>query len=187
MSCGSRRRGDESLEIIDFNGEDRWSAAEILSRYSAYATEAQVTPRDLSPKEHREGERRWVYPVMEKVIVGIEAGDPACIRIGIEFIEEDRGFAFGRILKSNTARALRRARLSREQEQRVLRRVFQMLERGNVPREYREYARLARRIGFGVDDLPRIDPSNEYVARYYERFRSALPRGVEGGAPDTMT
>ena len=36
----------------------------------------------------------------------------ACRRIGIEFIEEDRKFTFGKILKSNVARALQRSALT---------------------------------------------------------------------------
>ena len=44
-------------------------------------------------------------------IEGIEHGDLACAKIGIEFIEGDGSFAFGQILKSNTARAPRRISL----------------------------------------------------------------------------
>ena len=40
---------------------------------------------------------------MMKVIEGIEAGDLACVRLGIEFIEEDAKFPFGKTLKSNAA------------------------------------------------------------------------------------
>lgn len=40
---------------------------------------------------------------MHEVIEAIGAGDLACIRIGIEFMEEDVKFPFGKILKSNTA------------------------------------------------------------------------------------
>src|ERR1051326_8102116 len=112
------------MEVIDYNGDGRWTCAAILERYARFAAEARIAPRDLSPTEHTEGTRRWVYPVMEKVIEGIEAGDRACIRLGIEFIEEDAKFPFGRILKSNTARALRRASLSDEQRQRIRRRVL---------------------------------------------------------------
>ena len=100
------------MELIDYNGEGRWSREAILDRYARYAAEMGIVPRDLSPMEHTEGDRHWVYSVMEEVIDGIEAGDPACVRLGIEFIEEDAKFVFGKILKSNAARALRRASLS---------------------------------------------------------------------------
>ncbi len=158
------------MEIIDYNGVGAWTAERIRARYAAYAAEAGIVPRDLAPVEQVEGERRWIYPVMDRVIPGIDEGDPACIRIGIEFIEEDRGFPFGRILKAKTARTLRRAPLTPEQERRILDRIFSMLRQGNVPREYREYARLARRIGFRKDEVPEIVPQNEYVERYCRYF-----------------
>jgi hypothetical protein len=103
------------MEVIDYNGDGCWTRAAILERYARFAAEAGISPRNLSPTEHTERGRHWVYPVMEKVIEGIEADDSACVRLGIEFIEEDAKFPFGRILKSKTARALRRAPRSDEQ------------------------------------------------------------------------
>ena len=64
---------------------------------------------DLRPRQSTKGDFTFTHPVMDEVIKGIESGDSACIAIGIEFVEEDQHFAFGKILKSNTARALRRA------------------------------------------------------------------------------
>src|SRR5439155_19574911 len=122
-------------------------------RYAAYAAELGIAPRDVAPEEHSERGRHWVYPVMTKVIEGIEAGDPACVRLGIEFIEEDAKFPFGKILKSNTARALRRASLSDEQNQRIRRRVLSMLRAGNVPHEFRAYAKLVKKIGLRASEM----------------------------------
>lgn len=106
---------------------------------------------------------------MDAVIAGIEAGDEACIRIGIEFIEESASFPFGRILKSNTARALRRANLSAEHKERIRARVVDMLISGYLPREFVQYAKLAKRIGLG-DHAARLrrelDPANPWVVRY---------------------
>ena len=58
------------MEVIDFNGEGRWSRVEILARYERYAAELGIPPCDLTPKEHSEPGRRWIYPVMAKVIEG---------------------------------------------------------------------------------------------------------------------
>jgi hypothetical protein len=161
MAAGSR------ANIIDYNGEGRWSREEILRRYASLATKLGITPRDLSPKEHENHGQNWVYPVMDKVIKGIEAGDAACVVIGIEFIEEDAKFPFGRIVKSNTARALRRASLTDDQKFRIRRRVFSMLREGNVPHEYKEYAKLVGRIGFDVRELDSVEAgTNPYVARW---------------------
>ncbi len=84
------------MEVTDFNGEGRWSRSEILARYASYAAAMGIVSRDLSPREHSEGGRRWVFPVMERVIDGIADGDPACVRLGVEFIEEDAKFRFGK-------------------------------------------------------------------------------------------
>jgi len=161
------------LEIIDYNGDGRWTRAAILERYARFAAEARIAPRNLSPTEHTEGTRRWVYPVMEKVIEGIEAGDPACVRLGIEFIEEDAKFPFGRILKSNTARALRRASLSDEQRQRIRRRVLGMLRAGNVPHEFREYAKLVKKIGLQSAQLGEVLGTSERVSRFRSYLQAA--------------
>lgn len=165
------------MDVIDYNGQDRWSRAEILARYTRYAAEMGIVPRDLSPMEHSERGRHWVYPVMEKVIAGIEAGDAACVCLGIEFIEEDAKFPFGKILKSNTARALRRALLSEEQKQRVRRRVLDLLRAGHVPHEYREYAKLVRKIGFDVAELDEVRGTSERVCRFRSYLRAAARRG----------
>jgi hypothetical protein len=166
------------LIIRDYNGEGAWSAESIQGRYRAYARRLGVSEaRDLSPLVHSEGDMRWIYPVMDKVIDGIEAHDPACIQLGIEFIEEDASFTFGRILKAKTARALRRAPLTREQAERIRERVVRMILRGYVPPEYGQYARLLRRIGL-AEVWPRIegnvDFDNKYVCRYYRYFETVM-------------
>jgi hypothetical protein len=168
------------MEIIDYNSEGRWTREAILSRYEAYADELRIAPRDIAPAEHSGGGRRWVYPVMTKVVEGIAAGDVACVRIGIEFIEEDSKFPFGKILKSNTARALRRASLSEEQKQRVRRRIFGMLRAGHVPHEYREYARLVRKIGFDASEIPQVDTANRFAMRFRSYFEAAARNDGRG-------
>ena len=113
---------------------------------------------------------------LRKVIEGIEAGDAACIRLGIEFVEEDSKFAFGKILKSNTARALRRSSLSDSQKRRIRLRVFGLLRAGHVPHEYREYAKLVRKIGFDASEIPAVATPNPYVARFLTYFETAARR-----------
>ena len=165
------------MKIIDYNGEDSWSKESIIDRYSRYCRELKVpNPLDLSPVEHTEGETRWIYPVMDKVIEGIEGGDAACRRLGIEFIEEDRKFTFGKILKSNTARALRRSDLTPEEQDRIRRRLIDMLLAGNVPHEYKQYAKLLKKIGLGPlrDEIELgVDRTNQFVMRYYDYLTAA--------------
>ena len=164
------------MQVIDYNGVGRWSRSALEQRYGQYAAEAGVVPRDLSPLEHTERGRHRVYPVMHQVIDGIGAGDPACIRLGVEFIEEDAKFPFGKVLKANTARALRRASLSEAQKQRVRRRVFSLLRAGHVPHEFREYAKLVRSVGFAASDIPATPSPNPYVERFRSYFAAAAVR-----------
>lgn len=116
------------MEIRDYNGTGQWSREGILGRYARYCGKLGLTPTsNLSPREHTAGEVHWVYPVMNEVIKGIEGRDRACIALGVDFIEEDQHFPFGKILKSNTARALRRTSLDEAQIIRIRKRVIDML------------------------------------------------------------
>ena len=129
-----------------------------------------TNPSKLVPRCHREGDRTWVYPLMEQIIDRIEAGDQAAIEIGIEFILEDDYFVFGKILKSNTARALRRASLTPAQQARIREHLVGMMLSGQVPHEWHEYKRLLRQIG--LDSLwpvleNGVDRENKYVMKYY--------------------
>jgi UDP-2,3-diacylglucosamine pyrophosphatase LpxH len=83
-------------------------------------------------------------------------------------------------LKANTARALRRAPLTAGQEERIRKRVVEMLCAGHLPREYSQYAKLARRIGLG-DWLSQVeqeaDLNNVWVRHYYEYFKGHAAGG----------
>jgi hypothetical protein len=159
-------------ETRDYNGSGNWSAAAIQERYLRHAKSMrQKKLRDLTATEHFEGSARWVYPVMDKVIDGIEAGDAACIELGVEFIECAGKQPFGRALQGNTARALRRAKLSLAQINRLRARILALLVKGQVPREFREYAKLLRRIGAGPgwgQAVAGVDRPNPYVMRYVQ-------------------
>ena len=161
------------MMVIDYNGSGFWSVDAVHARYAEYARRFRiVTTRDLSPLVHSNGDQQWIYSVMDRVIEGIEHGDQACAELGIEFIEEDQPFAFGRILKSNTARALRRTTLTDAQKERIRKRVVEMLGRQYLPREYRQYAKLARKIGLG-NWLCRIEEQSEnpWAKHYYAYFK----------------
>ena len=160
----------------DYNGTGPWSAAAILERYSEHAARLGVQNLlDLSPKEYVSGDQRWIYPVMDKVIEGIKAGDVACATIGVEFIEQDGKFTFGSTLKAQTARALKQQVLPGALVTRLRKRIVSMLIDGNVPREYKEYAKLLRKIGFS-DLWSRLETSvpkdNKYVMRHFNYLRA---------------
>jgi hypothetical protein len=176
MQNGSIRRrsphiGNYSGKDVDYNGVGAWSIEGIRKRYEAHAREMGTDTIQLIPRRSEEGERTWVYPLMDQIIKRIEEGDKAAVEIGIEFIEEDDFFVFGRILKSNTARALRRIRLTERQQDRIRKRLVAMILSGNVPHEFQEYKRLLRKIGLGplwptLDNG--VDRENKYVMRYYD-------------------
>jgi hypothetical protein len=171
------------MEIRDYNGTGRWSADSVLERYRIYAEQiGTFLDKNLAPRKHTEGSVTWIYPIMDAVIAAIERGDKACIAIGIEFIEEDQHFPFGKSLKSNTARALRRAELSQEQVERVRERVVRMLLSGSVPREFKEYSKLLRRVSVGSwwsTIEQQIDRKNPYAMRYYNYLRKHCSRPSE--------
>lgn len=156
---------------VDYNGVGRWSVEGIQDGYRKHADALGTKPVRLVPRRHTEAGRTWVYPLMEQVIERIETGDGAAIEIGIEFILEDDFFVFGRILKSNTARALRRTTLTEVQQARVRERLVTMMLSGQVPHEWREYKRLLRCVGLGAlwPVLESgVDRENDYVMRYYK-------------------
>lgn len=138
------------------------------------------TPLNISPHklENLASKKIWIYPVMEKIIEGIERGDRACKIIGVELVEENNKMPFGRILKSNTARALRRTNLDRNLQERLRNRIITMLIEGNVPHEYKQYAKLLRKIGIDKDSWQIIEKhfpqNNPYSMRYYQYFQEYL-------------
>ncbi len=162
---------DTTMETIDYNGQGDWSSDAILKRYTRYRKQLQINGSiDLTLKTIVQGDKMWIYPVMDIVIEGIEKGDIACKQIGIEFIEQDQKFAFGKILKSNTARALRRTKLEEEDKKRIRERLVSMLLAGNVPHEYKEYAKLLKKVGLAnyQESLGEsVNRENQYVMKYF--------------------
>ena len=162
------------MKVIDYNGEGFWSVDEVSKRYTEYARSFGIQPRELTPFTHETHDTRRIYPVMDRVIEGIEAGDPACAELGIEFIQTNDSFPFGRITKSNVARALRRTKLTDAQKDRIRRRVIEMLEAEYLPREFRQYAKLARKLGLR-EFLPRIrEVANRSSAAWVQRYCAYL-------------
>lgn len=152
----------------------------VLQRYQHYASQLGIQPIDISPQRIEQDLKVWIYPVMDQVIKGIKAGDAACMRIGVEFIEQDQHFSFGKLLKSDTARALRQQEeLPDDLKERLRTRIVSMLLHGNVPHEYQGYAKLLRKIGF-AEHWPymraKASRHNPYVQRYLNYFEQIQNR-----------
>jgi hypothetical protein len=113
---------------------------------------------------------------MDRVIDGAKEGDLACVQLCLELIQQDQGFPFGMVLKSQAARALRRCvgLLADGQKKLIRQRVITMLSRGYTPREFGEYAKLAKRIGMeeNIVELSAIDRSQPYVERFCRYLES---------------
>jgi hypothetical protein len=167
--------------ILD--GHGMWAQEAMRQRYNRYCRAFRVTPRPLLSIPDYISERGWITHIMEALIEMMKEGDLASAAIGIELLEEDGGFAFGRILKSNTARALLRCDLTESQKERIRTRVIAMLCRGFMPGEFRDYARLLRRIGIGAhgEKLPfSVDLTNPWAAWYVRYLLNENP----GPKPD---
>jgi hypothetical protein len=176
-SLASAHLDSDNEEIRDYTGAGVWTTPAVQARYQQYCDVLRVQfPRVLEAQKYREGKILWIYPIMEEVIRGIEENDAACIALGVDFVEEDDLFAFGKILKSNTARALRRSQLTEEQKERLRERVVTMLVSGIIPREMREYTKLLRVIGVGKH-WPRLEGAiprdNPFAMRFYKTLRTA--------------
>jgi hypothetical protein len=159
------------MQVTGWNGKRGWSSEAVLARYVRYCRQLNRASNGLGPARYAPpADADWIPPVMGEVAAAIQKGDPAAVMIGIEFLEEDAGFPFGMLLKSNVARRLRQNAALDESQKEVLRRRFtDMLLRGYLPREFREYAKLFRKIGLGVhrEAIERkADLSNRFVRRW---------------------
>ena len=161
----------EDLQIMDYNSKGVWSPKSIEQRYLVYCQTLKIAPNPVTPLEHRVGNRLWIYPGMSRIVTGIEAGDLACICLGVDFLEEDSWLPFGKLLKCDTARALRRTSLNEEQKERIRKRVVTMLLRGKIPHELREYTKLLKKVGYDsyrehlAANLPRDNPHSAIFYR----------------------
>lgn len=134
-----------------------------------------ATPRTIEPcvSVAEEQGREWHYSVLPQITEGVRAGDRACIEIGVELICDDRGLPFGAIYKSNMARALKSCdALDNDTRQRIRERIVSLYETGTVPREFREYSRLLRKIGVGECQarILAAKPENRFATRARQYF-----------------
>lgn len=157
---------------------ERWTEEAVERRYTRHAkARGMEHRRDLSPVEPEKEGTHWVFTPMNRVIEGIEAGDPACREIGVEYLEEeDDSLPFASILRSNAARALRRGDLPDPLKARLKRRIAALLAAGEVRPEFKQYAKLLNAIGISRAELaslePHLDQSNEFVMRYFHYLRN---------------
>lgn len=163
-------------EIRDYNGKGNWSRESVETRFKSYSKSLGTTIEKLEPRIYEEASVKWIYPLAEAVAEGIEKKDPACIELGIELIETSESMPFGMILKSNAARMLRRNAilLTADQRDRIRKRVADMIISEYMPREFLQYVKLAKEVGFG-GEVARLeseaDLGNRWVRHYLDKLR----------------
>ena len=112
----------------------------------------------------------WTPSTFLRLIERARNGDRAAISTLIALIEDDESRPWGMLLKSEAARTLRQsAQLDAGQIHRLRARFTDMLLRGYLPREYKQYAKLFRKIGLGDfrhTIATRADQSNSFVRRW---------------------
>jgi hypothetical protein len=112
----------------------------------------------------------WTPSTFQRLIERARHDDRAAVETLIALIEDDESRPWGMLLKSEAARILRQsAHLDAGQIHRLRTRFTDMLLRGYLPREYKQYAKLFRKIGLG--DFrhtieTRADQSNSFVRRW---------------------
>jgi hypothetical protein len=160
------------------DGTGPWTHEAIRERYRRACRAHRVQPQPW-PDPGRPEACGWTARTMDVLAERMRQGDLAAADIGIEFIEEDGSFAFGRTTKGRVARALRHVPLTAAQKDRIRRRVVAMLARGYLPREFREYARLLRRIGPGgfEREIERAAASGDPWIAWYGRYLRGEPPG----------
>lgn len=167
----ARHRESPGVRPESLDDSDRWRIEQVKGRYRDYCRRHGIEPQDLIIGGLYL-ERRWTAGALDALTERMKRGDLAAAEIGIEMMEEDRGLAFGSIVKSNLPRALARCALTESQQDRVRRRVADMLLRKFLPKEFREYAWLARRLGMDrwreplEEKADRADPWVDWYLRY---------------------
>jgi hypothetical protein len=178
MNLIKTRQGE--LTVLDYNRDEEWAPEAVAQRYAQYCDDfGWVRQSALVAEDFTDAGVKRIWPIMTPVNIGIKKDDPACTEIGIDFICDSRSFPFGMTLKSNTARALRKATLTERQQDRIRERVATMLLDGYLPQEYKFYARLLRRTGLGQfrDTLLAVAPRGHRMTRYFNYVQGLAAEG----------
>ena len=151
----------------DLDNKDIWQFERVRRRYARYCARYHIDHVDLEVSAY-DIERGWTAGIIDCLLERAKLGDLAAAQICIEMMEEDRGLAYGSIVKSNIPRALAKCELTIAHQERICKRVVEMLLRPFLPKEFRQYAWLARRIGLGKFEkkLHKADREDPWVNWY---------------------
>ncbi|MGE0487576.1 MAG: hypothetical protein AB7S38_00025 [Vulcanimicrobiota bacterium] len=158
---------------------ENWTFEAVAQRYHDYCRRYRVKWSPVEVQAYYR-ERRWLTGILRPLILRAKQGDLAAAEVCIELMEEDRGLAFGCILKSNIPRAISKCALTPYQQDRIRQRVLDMLTRGYLPKEFRQYAWLVRKLGLLTSPewqarLDQVDDSNPWAAWYIQYLTKPHP------------
>ncbi|MGE5094240.1 MAG: hypothetical protein ACM3SO_03825 [Betaproteobacteria bacterium] len=133
---GKHRLSFEAYHTIP----EAWEAPALLEAHRALGGTADLrsTPR---PSEGRAGTTDF-RAVWYNLADGARAGDAACIELAVRFIEAQLVVSYAGFARSRLARALRHAKLSPEQAQRLSSHFLRLLEADERCEEFSEYLKL---------------------------------------------
>ena len=91
----------------------------------------------------------YISGVAVNLVESIKNGDSSAIEIGCQIIVYDPGLSFGKLIKSNIARALKKQVLSIDSEhaQHICTLTSRLLSMEYCPRELEDYCKLVKRLG----------------------------------------
>jgi len=119
----------------------------------------------------------WVGDVFDGLRAAVAVGNAPAISLACDFIEKDIRLPFGKLIKSNLARALRKqhGRLTETERRQVLGVTGWLLNLPYAPRELEDYCKLVKK--FPADEIARIlqtaTPQNPKSARLVAGLREA--------------
>ena len=118
----------------------------------AYVLKADFSQYDTDKRTEHAGIR--LDSAVSKVAQAIKQGDRSAVFLGYSLLMEDPHLPFGKILKSNLARALKRhIELLTEQEKISLAgKTATLLSLQFCPREVEDYCRLVKKMGHPIAD-----------------------------------
>ncbi len=128
-----------------------WSKAEVIAAHRGLSG---VFPIE-GPEAHEPGAPKWLpdrknwlqyRATLYRVAAGIRANDPACIELGLRYIELRYIGSYSGFIRARLARALTNADVSAEQAARLNRVFLAMVESHDYTEEFRPYVKLWLRI-----------------------------------------
>ena len=129
------------------------------------------------PSEKIDHKGVWGGRVLDNLTKGIKNSEQSAIDLGCELIAKDEKYIFGKIIKSNIARALKNNTkyISTYQQQQIFRVTLKLLGMEYFPRETEDYCKLVSKFdisGF-VKELDSIKTHSENADHWVSYLVSA--------------